>query len=71
MYLQQLNDIISEIKKIEDVEIENEEIMINSIDKVNAYKNDNIGHMDKREEILKNSKLKKGDFIVVPKVLND
>ena len=71
MYLTQLNDILNEIKKIEEVDVDNEEIMISSVDKVNCYKEDVPGVMDKRDEILKNSKLRKGDFIVVPKVLND
>ena len=70
MYLTQLNDILNEIKKIEDVDID-EDIMISSVDKINCYKEDEPGIMDKRDEILKNSKLRKGDFIVVPKVLND
>ena len=71
MYLTQLNDILNEIKKIEDLDIDEEEIMISSVDKTNCYKEDTEGIMDKRDEILKNSKLRKGDFIVVPKVLND
>ncbi len=71
MYLTQLNDILNEIKKIEDVNVDGEEIMISSVDKTNCYKEDVPGVMDKRDEILKNSKLRKGDFIVVPKVLND
>lgn len=71
MYLKQLNDILNEIKKIEDVNITDEDIMISSVDKINCYKDDEPGVMDKRDEILKNSKLRKGDFIVVPKVLND
>ena len=71
MYLTQLNDILNEIKKIEDVNVDDENIMISSVDKINCYKDDTEGVMDKRDEILKNSKLRKGDFIVVPKVLND
>ena len=70
MYLNQLNDILNEIKKIEDVDIDGD-IMISSCDNKNCYKEDTVGIMDKRDEILKNSKLRKGDFIVVPKVLND
>ncbi len=71
MYLTQLNDILNEIKKIEDVNVDNEEIMISSDNQINRYKEDVEGVMDKRDELLKNSKLRKGDFIVVPKVLND
>lgn len=70
MYLKQLNDILNEIKKIEEVNIDGD-IMISSCDNINCYKEDIPGVMDKKEEILKNSKLRKGDFIVVPKVLND
>ena len=71
MYLTQLNDILNEIRKIEELNIDEENIMISSVDKTNCYKEDVPGVMDKRDEILKNSKLRKGDFIVVPKVLND
>ena len=71
MYLTQLNDILNEIKKIEELNVDDEDIMISSVDKTNCYKDDTEGVMDKRDEILKNSKLRKGDFIVVPKVLND
>ena len=71
MYLTQLNDILNEIKKIEQVDVDDEDIMISSTNNTNCYKEDIPGNMDKRDEILKNSKLRKGDFIVVPKVLND
>ena len=52
MYLKQLNDILNEIKKIEEVDVSDEEIMISSVDKINSYKEDIVGVMDKKEEIL-------------------
>lgn len=69
VYKKQLNDILTEIKKIEDVCMDND-IMITSCTNTNCYKSEEEV-MDKREDLLKNSKLKNGDFIVVPKALND
>lgn len=72
LYERQLYDILSEIKKIEDVDVDGEtEIMISPCTNINAYSNDNIGPMLSKEEIFKNVKHSNGDFIVVPRVVAD
>ena len=72
LYERQLYDILSEVKKIEDIDVEGEtEMMISPSTNVNAYSNDTIGPMLSKEEILKNVKHTNGDFIVVPTVIND
>lgn len=71
-YSVQLNDILTEIDKILSVEIdENEEMLISTTDAVNRLNEDEVGKMLTKEEIFKNAKNKSGDYIIVPKVLND
>ncbi len=71
-YSVQLNDILTEIDKILSVEInENEEILISTTDASNKLNKDEVGEMLSREDIFKNVKNKSGDYIIVPKVLND
>lgn len=71
-YSVQLNDILTEIDKILSVEIdENEEMLISTTDAVNRLNEDEVGKMLTKEEIFKNTKNKSGDYIIVPKVLND
>ena len=72
LYERQLYDILSEIKKIEDVDVDGEtEIMISPCTNTNAYSNDTIGPMLSKDEIFKNVKHSNGDFIVVPRVVAD
>lgn len=71
-YSVQLNDILTEIDKILSVEInENEEILISTTDASNKLNKDEVGEMLSREDIFKNVENKSGDYIIVPKVLND
>lgn len=68
-YQKQLTDILTEIDKILKVEITNEEIMISPSDNRNVYSNDVIESHISREDALKNAKRVKGDYIIVPKVI--
>ena len=68
-YQQQLTDILTEIDKILKVDITNEEIMISPSDNRNVYSNDVIESHISREDALKNAKRVKGDYIIVPKVI--
>lgn len=68
-YEQQLGDILTEIEKIVNVPIENEEIMISPTKNENCYSEDVIGTHINKEEALKNTKHRKGDYIAVPKVV--
>ena len=72
LYEKQLYDILSEVKKIEEVDVEGEtKIMISPSTNINAYSNDTIGPMLSTSDVLKNAKHTNGDFIVVPTVIND
>ena len=72
IYEKQLYDILSEVKKIENVDVEGEtEMMISPCINTNEYSNDNIGPMLSTSDVLKNVKHTNGDYIVVPRVVAD
>lgn len=68
-YQQQLTDILTEIDKILKVDITNDEIMISPSDNRNIYSEDVIESHISKADALKNAKRVKGDYIVVPKVI--
>lgn len=68
-YQQQLTDILTEIDKILNVEIQTTEIMISPSFNQNVYSEDNPGNHISKEEAFKNAKRVKGDYIIVPKVI--
>lgn len=68
-YEQQLGDILTEIEKIVNVPIGNEEMMISPTKNENCYREDVIGTHINKEDALKNTKHRKGDYIAVPKVI--
>lgn len=71
-YQKQLYDILSEVNKIESVDVEGEtEIMISPSTNTNCYSSDIVGPMLSKEEVFKNVKHSNGDFIVVPRVINE
>lgn len=70
-YKEQLNDILTEIDKIIDVEIEEENIMISPIKNINRYTEDEIGEMINKKEVLEMANKNNGEFIVVSRVIND
>ena len=70
-YQSQLSSIMSEIDKITEVELENEEVMVSPIFHENRFKEDTPGAMLTKEEVFKNVKNVKEEYVVVPKVLND
>lgn len=70
-YASQLGDIMTEVNKIIDVDINEKNIMITSSNNINMYSEDEIGEMLKTEEVLRCAKNTKGEYVVVPKVLND
>lgn len=70
-YKEQLNDILTEINKILDVEIEEEEIMISPSDNFNRYNSDVVEDMVCKEDMLNMANKSNGEFIVVSRVLND
>lgn len=68
-YQQQITDILTEIEKIVKVEIPEENIMIGPSDSRDRYEEDIIGTHISRDLAFKNAKKVKGDYIVVPKVI--
>lgn len=68
-YQQQLTDILTEIDKILKVDITNEEIMISPSNNRNCYSDDVIESHISKSDALKNAKRVKGDYIIVPKVI--
>ena len=68
-YQQQLTDILTEIDKILKVDITNDEIMISPINNRNCYSDDVIESHISKSDALKNAKRVKGDYIIVPKVI--
>lgn len=70
-YNKELKAIWSEIEKILKVEIEGNDFVITTSPNQNCYKEDNAGEMLSVNDVLKNAKNTNGDYISVPKVLND
>jgi aspartyl-tRNA(Asn)/glutamyl-tRNA(Gln) amidotransferase subunit C len=71
-YSKQLSDILTEIDKITNVDIDdNGEVLIAPISHINVYKEDTKGKMLTKEEMFLNAKNTSGSYIIVPKVLND
>ena len=68
-YQKQLTDILTEIDKILKVDIKNEDIMISPSDNRNVYSLDVIENHVSKNDAFKNAKRVKGDYIVVPKVI--
>lgn len=70
-YGEQLRDILTEIDKINEVKLETDSILIAPTKNKNTYKEDVVGTMISKEEIFKNAKNEDGEYIVVPRVIND
>ena len=69
-YQLQLNAILTEIDKINKVNIDTSgSILIAPTTNINCYNEDIVGKMLKKEEVLKNASNKNNDYIVVPKVI--
>lgn len=68
-YQIQLTDILSEIDKILKVDIKEEKIMISPSTNQNVFDEDKIEQHLSKEDMFKNAKRVKGDYIIVPKVI--
>ena len=68
-YKKQLADILTEIDKILKVNINNDEIMISPSDNRNVFFDDTIESHISKADAFKNAKRVKGDYIIVPKVI--
>ena len=67
-YQAQLTDILSEIDKILKVDIEGN-IMISPTNNKNCFSEDTVENHLTKDDIFKNAKRVKGDYIIVPKVI--
>jgi len=70
-YVKELKDLMDEVNRIQEVQIEDEKILISPSENRNVYKDDTVGSMLTREEILKNANKKYGSYIAVTRALND
>ena len=70
-YVKELKDLMAEVDRIQDVQIDDDEILICPTENRNVYNDDTIGSMLTREEILKNANKKYGSYIAVTRALND
>ena len=70
-YEVQLNDIMTEIDKILDVEINTKEIMISPIENINRYYDESEIELIDKKEVLEMANKTNRDFIVVSRVIND
>ncbi len=71
LYAYQLKDIMNEMDRINNVEIDDEEILIAPCNNINTFNEDETKEMLTREEILKNANKKYGSYIAVTRALND
>ena len=70
-YVKELKDLMAEVDRIQEAEIDDEEILISPSANRNVYNDDTTGTMLTREEILKNANKKYGSYIAVTRALND
>ena len=70
-YEVQLNDIMTEIDKILEAEINTKEIMISPIENINRYYDESEIELIDKKEVLEMANKTNGDFIVVSRVIND
>ncbi len=70
-YSNQLSAILTEIEKITEVEVISDDILIAPTTNKNCYQEDIVGPMLSKEEVLLNANKTSGDYILVPKVIND
>lgn len=68
-YQKQLSDILTEIEKIIEVNIDTNEIMISPTDNKNCYSEDIIEQHISRDDAFLNAKRTRGNYITVPKVI--
>ena len=68
-YQNQLNQILNEMKIINEINIEDDEILISPSKNVNVYREDIPNNEE--EDVLKNAPKRNGNYIEVKRVIND
>jgi aspartyl-tRNA(Asn)/glutamyl-tRNA(Gln) amidotransferase subunit C len=69
-FTHQLNDILTYIEKLNELNTENVEPLSHPVENVNVFRDDVIKPSIDRELALKNSPDRTDEFFVVPKVIN-
>lgn len=66
----QLSDILTEIDKINKVDIDpNNDILIAPTTNTNCFNDDVVGNMLSKEEVFRNANKANDEYIIVPKVI--
>lgn len=66
-----LKQILDEIEKINDLDVQTNDILISPIDHFNIIRNDEAADMLPINDVLKNAPSKKGNYVEVVRVVND
>jgi aspartyl-tRNA(Asn)/glutamyl-tRNA(Gln) amidotransferase subunit C len=66
----ELNQILSYVEKLNELDTENIEPLSHPIEGSNVFRSDNLKECTPREEALKNAPEKDDEFFKVPKVIN-
>ncbi len=69
-FTHQLNDILTYIEKLNELDTENVEPLSHPVENINVFRDDVVKPSIERELALKNSPDKTDEFFVVPKVIN-
>ncbi len=69
-FTHQLNDILSYMEKLNELDTENVEPLSHPIENTNVFREDIVKPSIERELALKNAPDKTDEFFVVPKVIN-
>lgn len=69
MMTSQLGNIINMVEKLEEVDTTGIDVTTNVIHDMNLYRNDEVGHVDSRDELMKNVPVHEDGYIKVPAML--
>ena len=69
-FTHQLNEILSYVDKLNELDTENIEPLSHPIENINVFRNDELKQSISTEEALKNAPDKTDEFFKVPKVIN-
>ena len=69
-FTHQLNEILSYVDKLNELDTENVEPLSHPVENVNVFRNDELKESISTEDSLKNAPDKTDEFFKVPKVIN-
>ena len=67
--LDSINEVIMMAKKVKELKLDNDEILISPINEDSSYDELEVVKISSKENILKNVSHRKDDYIVVPRVI--